>query len=120
MSFHIVPMHAVRKYTQNKLLNAMLKYLEMPVHELKAIFKEGNIPSVEAIVIGAIIHAIKQGDVSRLDWFMEKLWGKERMRLDITSQGQQIGQGLSTIPTGNLEKILTLMKSDEESCESPI
>lgn len=81
----------VKRLTREEFVLSMHKYLEMPLTELKKIFEadasKGDTPtsSKDMIVIGAVVAAIERGDLGRLSWFMDQMFGPRPTTLELTS-----------------------------------
>lgn len=66
----------IKKLSTVKLKLIIHKYLQKTVAQLKKISQNPKTPAIDMMVISVIIKAISTGDHMRIQWFLERIFGK--------------------------------------------
>ena len=106
----------ITRFTNTQLIDITYKYLGKNKYELIKIYEKGEANAMEMIVIGAILYAIKKGDLARLDWIMDKLFDEKSQQFDIATKEKYP----SNLSSENIQKINALMLDHTESQRHPL
>lgn len=66
------------------------KYLAMPTDQLISYLGNGNLPAIDAIVVGIIAKAAEDGDFARLNFLLDRMHGKVSDKLEISKNYKEM------------------------------
>lgn len=110
----------MRRLTGEKFLKMMNKYLFMNAKELAATAKDDiNIPSIELCLISIIQECRKKGDYSRLEFFVNRLIGSVKLKIDHSSTDGSMSPksaiDISKLTDEQLNTLDTIFKNQNDS-----
>ena len=81
----IVP-KTLRELNSVEIERVLKKYLEMSKEDLRKICKNDKTRALDAMVANIVMKSIDMGDQTRLNFILERLIGKVKDRIDLSSE----------------------------------
>ena len=103
----------VTRMNRDQFVNGMHLYLDKTLNELQELFGRGDLPSRDMIIIGSIVEAVRRGDLSRLDWFMQKMFDEDLGPSDLFSVLHNIRPDFSRMKDENIVTIGEVLLNDD-------
>ena len=72
--------------TRTDLKNLMAKYLSYTKEQLEQEIENPDLPMIDIGIMRNILKAGEQGDLERMDWMTNHIYGKEASKIDIKQQ----------------------------------
>lgn len=95
----------LKKFKRKDIVDSLFHYLDVNIADLQTIFETARLPARDMIVISIIVDTIKRGDVFKMQWIMDKMFGKEADKLQI----EQKVKDFSGVSKENLRKARDLL-----------
>ncbi len=109
-----VPEHLriARKMNKAKFQEILQKYIHCSVGELKETLLDPKSTAIELSVVKILHESILKGDQKRLEFILDRLIGKVRNELDVTTGGETLNGDLdlSKLSDKELEKMQVLLE----------
>lgn len=91
-----------RTFNKIECERVLNKFLTWPLEDLAAFVSDKKSPVLEALVARILLEGVKRGDHVRLEWVMQRLIGKVKEEIDLTTKGSLHFQVVNLI--NNIEK----------------
>lgn len=103
-------------YKLTEINDTIQSMVSMNIEELKKVYENDNSTILEKTVAAALKNGLKKGDLNNLETLMNRLYGKPKEKMDITTAGEKINEPRYTI---NIVKTQYEGDKDDKSISRP-
>jgi hypothetical protein len=86
----LVPSMKIEGYKLTEINDTIQSIISMTVEELKMIWDNPNSTILEKTVAGALRKSLEKGNLESVETLINRVYGKPKEKLDLTSNGQSI------------------------------
>lgn len=101
----------IRKLSLNDFVLKVNKYVSLPFEELKRIFKNPEVASLDLMIISVITESIKKGDTHKIEFLLNRLIGPVKQKIDHSSED-------GTMATSNVIDLSKLSNEEIDTLEN--